>query len=274
MKKDYAPVSKEYAEREETRYIADSWGERWESFRELPSVKAVGRREEFLLMRPYLGRMPKGGHVLDGGCGLGEWTVFVSELGYDVTGIDISERTIRRLEEALPGRRFLCGDIRDTGFANASFDAYFTWGTFEHFELGMEACVREAHRILKPGGLLFASVPFQNWRHLLRDQGPLHSWDETYDRKAGYTSPQRFYQWRFTRAEFQRELELRGFHVLELRPIGKRHGVNRWLQHEAAWVGRIPLLAAATRRILTPLLPAGYIAHMLWAVARRTDDDA
>lgn len=269
MKKDYAPVSPADADSAETAYIAESWGARWETYRDLPSVGAVAQREELKLMRPYLQRLPKDGRILDGGCGLGEWTVFVSELGYDVTGIDISERTIDRLTRSLPAHRFLCRDIRATGFPDGSFDAYFTWGTFEHFELGMEACVREAHRILRPGGLLFASVPFQNWRHLLRDQGPLRSWDETYDARAGYGALQRFYQWRFTKPEFQRELELRGFRLMQMRPIGKRHGVNRWLQHEAAWLGRVRVLAAAARRIATPVLPAGYIAHMLWAAARR-----
>lgn len=270
MKKDYAVVAPDEAASDETAHIAGSWGARWDAIADLPSPRSVAAREEFRLMRPYLDGVPPRGRILDGGCGLGEWTVALSALGYDVTGIDISETTIRRLNEAYPGRRFLCRDIRDTGFPDGSFDAYFTWGTFEHFELGMEACVREAHRVLTPGGLLFASVPFQNWRHLLRDLGPLHRWDETYDRERRYTSPQRFYQWRFTKPEFQRELELRGFRVLDVRAIGKRHGVNRWLQHEGGWVGRRRILAAIARRALTVLLPSGYVAHMIWAVARKT----
>lgn len=270
MKKDYEVVAPSDLAQDETGHIRGSWTTRWAGS-DLPSADAVAQREEFRMMSRHFGRLPKVARLLDGGCGLGEWTVFLTGLGHDVVGIDISDETIRRLNEALPGYPFMCRDIRDTGFPDASFDAYFSWGTFEHFELGMESCLREAHRLLRPRGLLFASVPFQNWRHLLRDRGPLDTWDETYDRERGYEAPHRFYQWRFTRPEFQRELELRGFRVLELSPIGKRHGVNRWLQWDVPWLGRSRLIAAASRRVFTFMLPAAYIAHMLWAVAERVD---
>lgn len=271
MKKDYELITPGAVPRDETRHIAESWTVRWSAISDLPSASAVSKREEYRRMRRYLDRLPKGARVLDGGCGLGEWTVFLTDLGYDVVGIDISEQTILRLNEVLPRYTLMCRDIRETRFPDGSFDAYFSWGTFEHFELGMDACVREASRVMKPGGLLFISVPFQNWRHLLRDLGPLHRWDETYDRERGYRAPHRFYQWRFTRPEFQRELELGGFRVLELAPIGKRHGVNRWLQWDVPWLGQDRVVAALSRRAFTYLLPASYIAHMLWAVAERVE---
>lgn len=93
----------------------------------------------------------------------------------------------------------------------------------------MGDCIHEVHRILKPGGWLFVSVPYYNWRHILRDLLSLSRWDHTYDKRCGYTQPQRFYQWRLTRSELQRELELRGFQVREIRPIHKIEGVERFL---------------------------------------------
>ncbi|MBI4347418.1 MAG: methyltransferase domain-containing protein [Elusimicrobia bacterium] len=269
MKKDYEPILEGSANRDETEHIRSSWTDRWSAFSALPNAASIAKREEYRLMAPYLAQLPRGARMFDGGCGLGEWTVYLTQLGYDVVGFDLSAPTIARLKAQLPDHRFEVGDIRATSFADASFDAYFSWGTFEHFELGMEACVREAYRILKPGGLLFASVPFQNLRHVFRDLGPLHTWDEHYERKAGYGRELRFYQWRFTSPEFRRELELRGFRVQDLRPIGRRHGVNRFLQHEGRWLARIPFGAAAARRILTPILPSVLVAHMLWAAAEK-----
>ena len=68
-----------------------------------------------------------------------------------------SAMTVDRLNEFFPGTLFTCGDIRATGFPDGHFDAYTSWGTFEHFEEGMGRCFREAVRILKPGGLLSVS---------------------------------------------------------------------------------------------------------------------
>lgn len=272
MKKDYTTVPVEDQAVDETDLITRTWTRTWSGISTPADPGAVARREEYQLMRPFLARLPVGARLLDGGCGLGEWTVFFSRQGYEVTGVDLSVATIARLQEAFPLSRFVAGDIRNTGLPAGSFDGYFSWGTFEHFELGMERPLVEAYRVLRPGGLLFASVPFQNWRHILRDQGPLATWDESFHPVEGYAQPQRFYQYRFTREEFRRELELRGFRVLSVRPFGKRHGVNRWLQWEGALFSRTRLTAALARRMFTVLFPAGYIAHQVWAVAERRPD--
>ena len=97
------------------------------------------------------------------------------------------------------------------GFDAGSFDACFSSGAFEHSENGIGDCRDEARRILKPGGWLFVSVPFQNWRRILRDAGQLENWDEGFAAAAGNRQPHRFYQCRFTRPELRRELELHGF---------------------------------------------------------------
>jgi SAM-dependent methyltransferase len=139
------------------------------------------------------------------------------------------------------------GDIRSTGFPDATFDAYFSWGVFEHFESGLQDCVREAFRIVKPGGLLFVSVPLDNLRHAIL--GSLARPRQAEDRL-------RFYQWRLTRAELARELGIGGFEVLDVQPINKRQGVLRSLHHEFGlpyeWLltkGLSGLLAPAAARI-------------------------
>jgi ubiquinone/menaquinone biosynthesis C-methylase UbiE len=110
-----------------------------------------------------------------------------------VIGLDISKATIERLSEIFPDHNFIVGDIRSTGFDDESFDAYFSWGTFEHFEIGLGPCFKEANRILKKGGYLFVSVPFQNGRHLRKDRRELYMWDENFDRENGYVKEIRFY---------------------------------------------------------------------------------
>src|SRR6476660_9561070 len=104
-----------------------------------------------------------------------------------------------------PENEFRVGDIRETGLPDASIDAYFSWGTFEHFEEGFGRVVSEAYRVLKPGGLLFVSMPTVNLRHAIGDTMT----------RARKVSPQtgrtRFYHWRMTRRELAGTLSQHGF---------------------------------------------------------------
>lgn len=259
---------------EEDAFVAEYWGRRWDAVRDLPNAEDVPQTEAFRVIQPYVKGLPRGARVLDGGCGTGSWTVYFGKLGFDTVGLDISERTIARLNELLPGREFAWGDVRKTGFPDASFDAYFSWGTFEHFEVGLGPCIEEARRILKPSGLLMISVPFQNWRQIVRQQLPLARWDPNFVSGRGYDRPQRFYQWRLTRAELRRELELRGFRVASVTPLDKREGVNRLLQWDLRLFRPGTRAYGAAGRLLTPLMRASAVSHMVLAVARRGVDPA
>jgi SAM-dependent methyltransferase len=254
---------------DETAFVEQYWTDVWMNSGAAPDVSAVARREEYRLMRPYLARLGRGSRILDGGCGLGEWTVFLAGEGYDVVGLDLSAGVIDHLTKRFPERQFARGDLRRTDFATGSFDACFSWGAFEHFENGLGECLAEAHRLVRPGGWLFISVPFDNWRLILRDARRLERWDEEFDPKNGYERRQRFYQWRLTRPELTRELELQGFRAELVTPISKLQGVGRWLQYDFPLftVNSRPYLAA--RRAFAAILPAAYVSHMLFAVAER-----
>ena len=149
-------------------------------------------------MAPYLAQLPKGARILDGGCGLGDWTLCLARQGFSVAGLDLSRQTVAQLKSRFPEAEFVDGDIRRTVFSDNSFDAYFSWGVFEHFEAGLQDCVREAYRIVKPGGWLFITVPMDNLRLAM-----LAATNSSIPVPEGR---QRFYQWRLTRPELQREL--------------------------------------------------------------------
>jgi len=153
MKKDYVAVSPEEASVDESVFIEDFWSQRWDNGAHSQDPEAIYRKQEYRIMQPFLINLSPGSRILDGGCGMGVWTVFLANQGFDVVGLDISRHTIARLNELLPTHQFLCGDIRETQFPDASFDAYLSWGTFEHFEDGLGKCFREAKRILIPGGV-------------------------------------------------------------------------------------------------------------------------
>ena len=269
MRKDYKPVADELAELDEDGYVEEFWSRQWDGRHESPPSEDVPHREEYRIMQPFLQKLPKGARILDAGCGMGEWTVFLTDLGFDVIGLDVSERTLGRLKDLLPKYNFNVGDIRKTEYADGTFDACFSWGVFEHFERGLSDCIREAARILSPGGFLFVSVPFQNWRHILRDSGPLAAWDELFDSQTGYATDVRFYQWRLTKAELHRELAIADLVVHRVTETSKEHGVHRWMQWDFTWFKEGSLSFRLVRRVFSYILPAKYISHMILAVAQK-----
>lgn len=269
MRKDYALVTDADATADEGTYVREYWTRKWVDRAFRPDAADIGRDEVYRIVRPFLDRLPRGSRVLDGGCGTGAWPVYLTARGLSVVGLDISDQTVARLRQLLPGHEWAVGDVRETGFPEASFDGYYSWGTFEHFESGMGQCLDEAYRILRPGGLLCLSVPFDNWRHAIRAARSLRHLDRDFDPRSGYRAPHRFYQWRFTGAELARELELRGFRVSLVRPVAKIEGIVRMLRHDfgiksEGWVFKV------LWRVLAKIVPSAYASHMVVAVARRS----
>lgn len=94
--------------------------------------------------------------ILDLACATGGSMRFLGDYG-TVRGIDISEETIR-----LCRRRGVAtivrGDALKLPFRGERFDVVLALDAFEHFE-DDRAAMAEVYRVLRPGGLLVATVP-------------------------------------------------------------------------------------------------------------------
>jgi SAM-dependent methyltransferase len=99
-----------------------------------------------------------GAELLDIGCGTG----WLADDYPNYTGIDGSPEAVQIA--AAKGRNVLHGDVDEPlPFADASFDAVVLKDVLEHVA-NPAALVREARRVLRGGGLLFASSPdAQRW---------------------------------------------------------------------------------------------------------------
>jgi SAM-dependent methyltransferase len=104
------------------------------------------------------GHAPKTGRLLDLGCGAGNYSIFLSQMGYEVTGIDISETAISWAHEnaasADVSPSFVCGDgVNLADIEDNSFDFAFD-GHFLHCIIGRdrETLLENVHRVLRPGG--------------------------------------------------------------------------------------------------------------------------
>lgn len=103
-------------------------------------------------------RLLNGKKVLDAGCGAGRDSNYLSENGFEVTGIDLSEGMLSAAKEIVEAS-FLVKDIRDTGFPDEFFDGVWCYNVLLHQNAtSLKSAVREFNRILKCGGLLFVST--------------------------------------------------------------------------------------------------------------------
>jgi ubiquinone/menaquinone biosynthesis C-methylase UbiE len=110
--------------------------------------------------------------VLDAGCGPGDHSVRAAREGYRVVALDLSQAVLQqaRQKAAATGAAsqvtFVQGDLTKLDFADASFQAIFSWGVVIHIR-SIERALDELARILKPGGRLALYVTnARAWDHL------------------------------------------------------------------------------------------------------------
>lgn len=103
--------------------------------------------------------------VLDLGCGNGRHVIALSDLGFMVLGLDISrtglELTRQWLGESELDASLLQADTRDRlPLADNSLDGILSTQVIHHALLEQVLlAISEIHRVLKPGGVAFVSVP-------------------------------------------------------------------------------------------------------------------
>ena len=108
-----------------------------------------------------LAELPTGASVLDMGAGGGETVALLRALGYDAEGIDLSPRSPLVKQ----------GDLLHTAYPDGSFDAAVSQCAF--FVSGDQpGALREAYRLLRPGGkLLLSDLFFEDPAALFRAAG-------------------------------------------------------------------------------------------------------
>jgi GT2 family glycosyltransferase/SAM-dependent methyltransferase len=150
--------------------------------------------------------------IVEAGCGNGAWVAHLQQSQHRVLGVDNYVPALQELKRHFPQAIAVAADVRRMPFPDNFADACISLGVVEHFPAGPQQVLSEMQRILRPGGLLFLTVPYYNWLRRLFIH-PL---------RAGYMALQkrvrrrhlRFVEYRFTRHGITRAVAEEGLQVL------------------------------------------------------------
>jgi len=123
--------------------------------------------------------------TLDLGTGEGRVARDLAQRGHRVVGIDSSRTLVRHAREADAGGRYLVAAAEALPFENGRFDLVVAYNALMDVE-DLDAAVREAARVLEPGGRLCVSVT-----HPLADAGRFAQ-DEAFVIEGSYLERSRF----------------------------------------------------------------------------------
>jgi ubiquinone/menaquinone biosynthesis C-methylase UbiE len=97
-------------------------------------------------------------HVLEVGCGVGASAVYIaSEVGCNVTGVDVSERMIQRARERARDNKlehlaqFRTAEMHELPFSDETFDVVYCESVLA-FSHDKAKAIAEMARVLRPGG--------------------------------------------------------------------------------------------------------------------------
>ena len=234
-----------------TLYPGEYYGEPGRKFQPLIEglVRVVGERHISFLSR----ELAAGARILDVGCGRGVILGALAEQGFEVHGLEISAEAARGTDPRAEIR--IAENLKDAEYRTASFDQVIIWHVLEHL-IDPAGTLREAHRILKPGGRLIVAVPnFSSLQARCTGAAWFH-----------LDLPRHVYH--FPLSALRRLLTHTGYHVRSIHHFSLRQNPFGWTQSLMNRFGSLPrngLYALLHRR--SPGVPSPYdlrIRGWLW----------
>jgi len=173
----------------------ESWHaryERWATTHEAEhliagwSEKGLSRRLALVLRTLTAARLQPGSTILDLGAGPGTYTRAITALGHRCLGLDYSRKVLQIAKTKHPEGDYIQAEAYHLPFRSMIFDGVICVGVLQSLQSIHEA-LREAHRVLQPGGFLFLEgLNSLFWLHGLR------SWKESLrrlDKRMSYYNP-------------------------------------------------------------------------------------
>lgn len=118
---------------------------------------AYSRHRLDLALRRYLPVRGDGLRLLDIGCGTGHHLTKLRAQRFEVAGVDGSATMLEHAQRNNPGVELKLGDVEQLPFEDGSFDLDVCIEVLRYLA-SPDACLREANRVLRNGGILLATA--------------------------------------------------------------------------------------------------------------------
>jgi SAM-dependent methyltransferase len=172
----------------------------------------------------FLRRLPRGEAILDAGCGLARWVIYLRRRGFQVYGVDRAQGAVTQAQRHAEAPPLFAGDTLCLPIRDASLGAIISLGVIEHVQSGPLPALRELRRVLRPGGVALVAVPYNNLlrRCLINHLRSLRDWQK---RRSGLKLD--FAEYRFSARELGAFLREAGFEIISVHaddfmpPLGK-----------------------------------------------------
>jgi ubiquinone/menaquinone biosynthesis C-methylase UbiE len=154
----------------------------------------------------------------DIGCADGYGTQYLADYTQSTTGVDYSEATVaeaRQKHAAKTNLSFKSGSVPPLPFESGTMDVITAFQFIEHIEQRLEF-IREAYRVLKPGGVFLCSTP--NAKMSIA-RNPFHVHEYTFD-------------------EMKKEMG-QVFDSFEIKGVQGNAAVNKYYEDNARWAKKI-----------------------------------
>ncbi len=175
-----------------------------------------------------------GRRTLDIGCGEGRVSRDLAARGHRVIGVDLSPSLVRYAIEADPNTAYLAADATALPFPDGVFDVAVAYNTIQNV-LDLDGAVREAARVLEPGGRLCICMT-----HPMTDAGRFESMEP----EAAFVIHEAYLEERWLDETFERD-------GLTMRFVGPAHPLQdyaRALQDAGFLIELLREPRMATRR--------------------------
>ena len=145
-------------EMQPSRYDFSALAEGYDSWYSSREGALYDRFEKTAVLK-YLPAQQNNKTLLDVGCGTGHWSVFFSECGFTVTGLDVSQRMIDiARSKSNQGISYIVADAHRIPFSDGAFDVTAAITTLE-FTRNPAGVIREMVRCTRqPGGRVLIGV--------------------------------------------------------------------------------------------------------------------
>jgi len=204
-------------------------------------LRACNSRDDVAITCKYLKN--KKLKILEAGCGLGAVVKYLHDKGYeDVSGIELNKDAVLWINKKHPELDIDYVDLLHMPFEKKTFDVVLSYGVIEHFIEGPQKPLQAMFDILKPGGICIITVPiFNTLRRVSYFLRKFNLKEKEVIRKVFgkktlklnkknmgyYVEPQigEFFEYRFTRKQFEFMCKKAGFKMLESSSIAHIDGL-------------------------------------------------